>query len=266
MLLTMASTPKRKKIIVANWKMNFTMNEASLFVHKLADKVKAAKGLELVLAPALFTLQSLSLQVDRKQFKLAAQNFYWRDFGAFTGEVSIAQLRGIVDYCIIGHSERRHIFGETDKDLREKVAAALRNNVKPILCIGETASEKSFGETNDVIYDQLVGGLTQVTSEDIKNIVIAYEPVWAISTTNNATPCLPEDVAKVVKTIRKHIDHLYGRQAAENVIVLFGGSVDSDNAGSYLEVSGVDGLLIGGASLKLDSFNSIVDKAKVLVG
>ena len=255
---------KRKKTIIANWKMNFTMHEASVFVHKLEEKVKTSRDVEVVLAPSIFTLQSLSLQVKRRQFKLAAQNFYWRDFGAFTGEVSIAQLKGIVDYGLVGHSERRHIFGETDKDLRDKVAAALRNGITPILCIGETSSERDFGETNDVIYDQLVGGLTQVTSEDIKNIVIAYEPVWAISTTANAKPCLPEDAENAVKMIRDHIRHLYGKKASEEVRVLFGGSVDGDNVASYLSVDGVDGALVGGASLKVDSFSKIVEKANDL--
>ncbi|MCL2444972.1 triose-phosphate isomerase [Candidatus Saccharibacteria bacterium] len=260
----MAET-KRKKTIIANWKMNFTMHEASIFLHKLSDKVKAKRGVEVVLAPSIFTLQSLSLQVKKRQFKLAAQNFYWRDFGAFTGEVSIAQLKGIVDYGMVGHSERRHIFGEQDKDLRDKVAAALRSGIQPILCIGETANEREFGETGDVIYDQLVGGLTQVTSEDMKNVLIAYEPVWAISTTQNAKPCTPEDAEKAVEMIREHIRHLYGKKAGDEVRVLFGGSVDGDNAAGYLGVKGVDGALVGGASLKVDAFNSVVEKANALV-
>lgn len=260
----MASTPKRKKYIVANWKMNFTMHEASIFLHKLSEKVKSAQGVEVILAPALFTLQSLSLQVNRKQFKLAAQNYYWRDFGAFTGEVSIAQLKGIVDYGMIGHSERRYIFSENDKDIRAKVAAAIRNDIRPILCIGETAAERSFGETGDVIYDQLIGGLSEVTSEDIGKVIVAYEPVWAISTSEGAKPCLPDDLKAAVKTIRKHIEHLYGKKAATEITVLFGGSVDEDNIGSYLGVEGVDGALVGGASLKIDSFGKIVEKANSL--
>ena len=259
-----SSTPKRKKMIIANWKMNFTVNEASLFLHKLSEKIKPSRNVDVILAPGLFTLQALSIQVNRRQFKLAAQNFYWRDFGAFTGETSIAQLRGIVDYGLVGHSERRHIFGERNKDLKEKVAAAIRCGIKPILCIGETANERSFGEINDVIYDQLVSGLSQVTSEDMKDVIIAYEPVWAISTTSNAVECSPDDVEEAVKVIRKHVEHLYGKKVASEVMVLFGGSVSSDNAGSYLGVDGVDGLLVGGASLKVDSFNSIVEKANDL--
>ncbi|MDR0591167.1 MAG: triose-phosphate isomerase [Candidatus Nomurabacteria bacterium] len=246
---------KSKKLIIGNWKMNFTVDEASHHLHRLAGKAKPSADVEVVLAPALFTIQSLSLQVSRKQFKLAAQNFYHRDFGAFTGETSIAQLRGFVDYAIVGHSERRYIFGETANDVRLKVAAAVRSDVSPVLCIGETATEKMLGETADVIYDQLVGGLSDVTSEDIENVVVAYEPVWA----KDAKPPLPDDIAKTVKTIRRHIEHLYGKKAATIVRIVYGGSVDAINAESYLKVTGVDGLLVGGASLNVEEFCEIID-------
>lgn len=247
-----------KKLIVGNWKMNLNTHEASLFVHKLAGLVKVHRDVEVVLAPTLLALQSLSLQVDRHQFKLAVQNFYWRDHGAFTGEVSATQLRGVADYAIVGHSERRHIFGETDKDIRSKVQAAIRNGIKPILCIGETAGERADGEANDVLHDQLVGGLANVTSEDLGDVTVAYEPVWAIGTGNNA---LPDDVKKATVTIRNQIKHLYGAEAAKNIRILYGGSVTADSAAGYLAVDGVDGLLIGGASLDAQAFNEIVKKA-----
>lgn len=248
----------RKKLIVGNWKMNLNMHEASLYAHKLAGMVPAHRDVEVVLAPTLLCLQSLSLQVERRQFKLAVQNLYWRDHGAYTGEVSASQLRGIVDYAIIGHSERRHVFNETDKDTRNKVQAALRNRIKPILCIGETASERADGETNDVLHDQLVGGLANVTSEEIEEITIAYEPVWAIGTGNNA---VPGDVEKAVKAIRGQIKHLYGKDASEKIKVLYGGSVKESSAADYLAIAGVDGLLIGGASLDAHAFSEIVKKA-----
>lgn len=244
-----------KKLIVGNWKMNLGIHEASIFVHQLARDIAVHRDVEVVLAPTMLALQSISLQVERRQFKLAAQNFYWRDFGAFTGEVSAAQLRGLVDYAIIGHSERRHIFHERDKEIRSKVQAALRNNIKPILCIGETAHQRAVGETHDVIHDQLLGGLANVTSEEFSNVVIAYEPVWAIGTGDNATP---DDVKKAIRMIRRQVDHLYGKIAAENVRVLYGGSVTSDSAGTYLKTEGVDGLLVGGASLKPQEFTKIV--------
>ena len=249
---------RRKKIIAGNWKMNFNIQEASIFLHNLEKEVAVHRDVEVVLAPTMLTLQPLSLQVNRRQFKLAAQNFHFQDYGAFTGEVSATQLRGLVEYGIVGHSERRHIFRETDKMIRSKVQAAIRNRIRPILCIGETAQQKSEGETTDVIHDQLVGGLANVTSDELKDIVIAYEPVWAIGTGNNA---LPSDVKRAIKAIRSQIRHLYGAAAAEEIQVLYGGSVKPDSATAYLQVEGVDGLLVGGASLSVHDFAAIAAKA-----
>jgi triosephosphate isomerase len=247
-----------KKLIVGNWKMNLTVHESSLYLHKLGQKLKPHRNVEVVLAPSLLALQSLSLQVERKLFNLAAQNLYWKDEGAYTGEVSAHQLRGLATYAIIGHSERRHIFGEHDKDVRNKVQAAVRNNIIPILCVGETAHERAAKETSGVLHDQIVGGLANLTAEEVADIVIAYEPVWAIGTGDNA---LPSDVEHAVHVIRRQIEHLYGRDAAHNVRVIYGGSVSSHNAASYLNTVGVDGLLPGSASLKVDEFKAIVDAA-----
>lgn len=249
---------QRKKLIIGNWKMNLSVHEASLYVHKLTDLIPVKRGVEVVLAPTLLAVQSLSLQINRRQFKLAVQNFYWRDHGAFTGEVSASQLRSIVDYAIVGHSERRHIFHETEKDIRNKVQAAVRNDIRPVLCIGETASEHSYGETNDVLRDQLTSGLANLTSDDLEMLVVAYEPVWAIGTGNNAKP---SDVADAVKVIRHQIKHLYGPKAAETVRVLYGGSVTPSSAADYLAAKGIDGLLVGGASLDSHDFAEIVKKA-----
>jgi triosephosphate isomerase len=247
-----------KKLIVGNWKMNLNTHEASLYVHKLAGLVKVRRDVEVVLAPTLLALQSLSLQIDRRQFKLAVQNLFWRDNGAYTGEVSANQLRGVIDYAIVGHSERRHIFNETDKDIRNKVQASIRNGIRPILCIGETATERASGETNDTLHDQLIGGLANVTGEELKQITIAYEPVWAIGTGNNA---LPDDVKKAVAAVRNQIKHLYGATSAGDIRVLYGGSVTADSAADYLAIDGVDGLLVGGASLDGHAFNEIINKA-----
>lgn len=244
--------------------MNLTVHEASLFVHRLSERIKRHNDVEIVLAPGMLALQPLSLQIHKAHFKLSSQNLYWRDAGAYTGEVSAAQLRGLVDYAIIGHSERRHVFGEHAKDIRFKVQAAIRNNIQPILCIGETATERADGETNDILHDQLVSGLTNVTSEDLKHVVVAYEPVWAISNGANfaqhKTPT-PTDITKVVHVIRSQIKHLYGEVASHELRILYGGSVNTSNAGSYLNVQGIDGLLIGGASLDVNQFDEIVEKA-----
>ncbi len=247
-----------KKLIVGNWKMNLTIHDASVFVHKLAQAIPVHRDVEVVLAPTLLALQPISLQIDRRQFKLAVQNFYWRDEGAFTGEVSAAQLRGLVEYGIVGHSERRHIFHEHDKDTRSKVQAAIRNDISPILCVGETAHERAVGETFDVIHDQLIGGLANVTSEEFSRIVVAYEPVWAIGTGKNA---LPEDAKKAAAAIRRQISHLYGEKAARDLRILYGGSVKAETAATYLNTDGIDGLLVGGASLAVPSFAAIVAAA-----
>ncbi|HEU4831034.1 MAG TPA: triose-phosphate isomerase, partial [Candidatus Saccharimonadales bacterium] len=176
----------------------------------------------------------------------------------YTGEVSATQLRGMVQYGLVGHSERRHIFGETDKDMRNKVEAAVRNRIRPILCIGETAWERASGETHDILHDQLIGGLANVTSEELEQVVIAYEPVWAIGTGQNA---LPSDVSAAIKAIRSQISHLYGAAAAKSIQVLYGGSINADSAADYLALPDIDGLLIGGASLDAHAFSEIVKKA-----
>lgn len=248
----------RKKLIVGNWKMNLSVNGASLYLHKLADLVPVRRDVEVVVAPTLLALQPLSLQVNRRQFKLAVQNFHWRDHGAFTGEVSATQLHSIVDYAIVGHSERRYKFNETEKDIRNKVQAAVRNRIRPILCIGETTSERSYGETNDVLRDQLMSGLANLTSDDLEMLVVAYEPVWAIGTGDNAKP---SDVADAIKVIRDQIKHLYGAKAAAAVQVIYGGSVTASSAADYLAIKGVDGLLLGGASLDSREFTEISVKA-----
>ena len=248
----------RKKLIIGNWKMNLNMQEASLYLHKLMEVLKPRRDVEVVVAPTTLTLQSLSLQINRRIAKLAAQNCYWRDHGAYTGEVPAAHLRGIADYVLIGHSERRYIFIESDKDIRLKVQAAIRNRLQPILCIGETAQERALGETRDVLADQLTSGLANVTAEELDRVVIAYEPIWAIGTGDNAKPV---DVKKATQMIRQHVAHLYGKKAADEVRILYGGSITVDSAADYLAISGLDGLLVGAASLDIHQFTEIIEKA-----
>ena len=251
-----------KTYIVGNWKLNFTVGEASIYLHKLLRKIPNYRDVEVVVAPSTIALQPLSLQIDRHKMKLCAQNAFYRDYGAFTGETSFSQLRGMVDYVIIGHSERRYILGENDKMIAKKVAAAVRNRVRPILCIGETESERAFGKTADVIRDQLTGGLSEVADDDIEKIVIAYEPVWAISSVKGAKLASPDEIGEVVKLIRRVLTDIYGAKLAEKVPVLFGGSVNASNAGAYLMIPGVNGLLVGGASLILSEFADIIEVAK----
>lgn len=251
-----------KTYIMGNWKMNLTVGESSIYLHKLLKKIKAMRGVEVVIAPSTVALQPLSLQIDRKRIKLAAQNFYYRDYGAFTGEVSIAQLSGLVDYALVGHSERRNLFGETNEMARAKVAAAVRMGITPVLCVGETESEKTYGETGDVLRDQVLGGLDDVSIEDLKKVIIAYEPVWAISTVKGAKMAAPDDISRSINIIREQLAEKYGKKATEEIPILYGGSVNPSNAGAYLTIPGVNGLLIGGDSLIADHFADIIDLAK----
>ena len=250
---------KQTTYIVANWKMNLTIHEGSLLLHQLDQQIESTDDVEIVLAPSFIGLQSLSLQADRKRFKLAAQNLYWRDEGAFTGEISANQLRGLVKYAIIGHSERRNVFSERGRDIGRKVQAAIRNEIRPILCIGESALERAENETNEVLHDHIVGGLSNLTSDDLEHVLIAYEPIWAVGSGKSAVPV---DVKDVAKAIRAQVKHMFGDKAASKIPILYGGSVTPTNAKAFLDTDGVNGLLIGGASLDAKQFAKIIDKAQ----
>lgn len=250
----------KRLLLVANWKMHLNVQQSSLLVHRLHERIRIRRDIELVLAPSMLTLQPLSLQIDRRKFRLAAQNAYHKDEGAYTGEVSFAMLQDLVHYVIVGHSERRIYFNETLEVVRDKVAAAVRNDITPILCIGETEAEHKAGETRQVLHDQIVSALADVTSSEVKNIVIAYEPVWAISTFGG-TLAKPSDVQEVLYFIRAQVKDLYGPGAAKAVRVLYGGSVDDQIVRGYLELDGCDGALIGGASLNYEKFSGIVESA-----
>lgn len=250
----------KRTLIVGNWKMHLNVQAASLLAHRLNKHVKPHRSLEVVLAPSMLALQPVSLEIDRRIFRLAAQNAFYKDEGAYTGEVSFTMLRDLVHYVIVGHSERRIYFGETLETIRDKVQAAVRNEIVPILCVGETKQERQAGETRRVIHDQLVAALSNLTSEEVSNIVIAYEPVWAISTFEGEL-AKPGDVEPVFKHIRTEIAELYGKAAAEDVRVLYGGSVNADTATGYLAIPGCDGALVGGASLNYKQFADIVTGA-----
>lgn len=250
----------KKTLIVANWKMHLNTHQASTLLHRLHEHVKVHRDIEIVLAPSMLSLQPLSVEVDRRKFRLAAQNAYHKDEGAFTGEVSFAMLRDLVHYAIVGHSARRVYFGETLEMVRDKVEAAVRSGITPIICIGETKDERNAGETKQVIHDQLTTALANVTSDDIENIVIAYEPIWAISTFDGEV-ARPDDMQKAIAYIRFQIKELYGERSAEAIRILYGGSVDEHDAATYLKLSGCDGVLVGAASLNYKQFAGIVDSA-----
>lgn len=245
-----------KKYIIGNWKMNLNVHESSLFVAKLAETLKVHRDVETVICPSFLALEPVSLQIDHRQMKLGAQNCYWRDEGAFTGEVSAAQLKGLAQYVIIGHSERRHIFDEDDRDIRFKVQAAIRNGIRPVLCIGETLEDKERGDTEGVLCDQLASGLMNVDSGDLNDVVVAYEPVWAIG---SSAPAGVDDIAASIRTIRTQVCRMFGVNAAADVPVLYGGSCDTSNAGDILREADVDGLLVGRASLIASEFSGLVE-------
>lgn len=249
----------RKTLIVGNWKMHLNTHEASLLVHRLNDHIKIHHDLELVLAPSLLSLQPLSQQIDRRKFRLAAQNAFHKDEGAYTGEVSFTMLRDLTHYVIVGHSERRMYFNETLEVVRDKVAAAIRNNIVPILCIGETHIERKAGETNQVLHDQLSTALAHLTSDEVSSLVIAYEPVWAIGTGVTAKPA---DINDAIKFIRNEVEELYGKKVAGEVRVLYGAGVEPEHVTGVLSLdAAIDGLLVGGASLNYHKFAAIVDAA-----
>jgi triosephosphate isomerase len=238
--------------------MHLNASQASLLVHRLQERIKIYRDIEVVLAPSMLTLQPLSVQIDRRKFRLAAQNAYHRDEGAFTGEVSFTMLRDLVHYVIIGHSERRHVFNEDLDMIRDKVAASVRNDIMPILCVGETEQERKDGETKQVLHDQLMTALSNLTAGEVAAMVISYEPVWAIGTGNVAKP---DQVEEAVKYIRGYVTDVYGPKASNNLRLLYGGSVVPEVVSGFLDIEGISGFLVGGASLNYHVFANIVLQA-----
>jgi len=257
-------THMRKVLIVGNWKMHLNTHEASLLLHRLNAHIPVHRDVEVVLAPSMLAIQPLSVEVDRRKFRLAAQNAYFKDEGAYTGEVSFTMLRELVHYALIGHSERRLYFHETLEMVRDKVAAAIRNGITPILFIGETHEERRAGETNQVLHDQLTTALSNLTASDIEHMVIAYEPVWAVSTFDGIF-AKPHEVEGAMRRIRHEITELYGERAAQTVRILYGGSVDEQIAPGYMELPDCDGVVPGAASLNYHKFSGIVNSAYRLV-
>ncbi len=243
-----------KRLIVGNWKMNFNPNEASQLVKRLEDKITPSDDTEVVICPPFIDLYPIARDLDRKKLRLGSQNIHYLDEGAFTGEISPAMLKGLVDYAIIGHSERR-AMGEDDKLVAKKVAAAMRNDIVPVLCVGESLSDREHQLSTNVVIDQLTADLHQLTGDDVAKLVIAYEPVWAIGTGKFA---MPDEIIPVITAIRTTVEELYGEAGGAGVRVLYGGSVNPENAKAYLTLEGINGLLVGGASLNYEEFASIV--------
>ena len=246
----------RRKVIAGNWKMNKFPNEAMSFIENLAPMVKNSQN-EVILCVPYIDLFYALMSVQGTNIKIGAQNMHFEETGAYTGEVSGSMLKALgVEYVIIGHSERRQYFAETDETVNKKIKAALRNELKPIVCVGETEKQREEGKARETIVNQVKLGLQGLTPEEIQEIIIAYEPIWAIGTGKTATT---EDANEAIKWIREEITNTYGKDSAENIIIQYGGSVKSTNAKELFSASDIDGGLVGGASLDANEFAKIVN-------
>jgi len=246
----------RKKVIAGNWKMNMLPNEAIEFIDGLTKLVKDTEN-EVVLCVPYTDLFYALMSAQNTNVKIGAQNMHWEEKGAYTGEISAEMLKAInVEYVIIGHSERRQYFAETDETVNKKVKKALEVGLNPIVCVGETLEQREAGETAKIITSQTEKALEGLTPEEVERTIIAYEPIWAIGTGKTATK---EDANDSIKEIREKIAEIYGQNTANGVIIQYGGSVKASNAKELFEMSDIDGGLVGGASLKLDEFEKIVN-------
>jgi len=252
------TSPRRRPLVAGNWKMNRTGPEAVELIQQLREAFSPGRA-EVMVAPPFTALESASRALEGTGIMLGAQNVYWEPQGAFTGEISVAMLKAAgCTQVIVGHSERRQLFGETDAIVSKKARAALHGGLRPIVCFGETLAERDAGRTLEICSTQLQGSLAGVAVEEMAHVVLAYEPVWAIGTGRNATPAQAQEVHAHV---RESLVRLFGRPVGEAVRILYGGSVKADNAAELLGQPDVDGALVGGASLKAQEFLAIVAAA-----
>ena len=246
----------RRKVIAGNWKMNMLPNETINFIEQFAPLVKDTKN-EVILCVPFTDLFYALLHVQGTNIKIGAQNMHWEEKGAYTGEVSAQMLKSIgTEYVIIGHSERRQYFAETDETVNKKIKSALTVGLKPIVCVGETLEQRENGKTEEIVTNQVEKAFNNLKTEDLKNIIIAYEPIWAIGTGKTATK---EEANETIAQIRKKVAEMYGQNDANEIIIQYGGSVKASNAKELFEMSDIDGGLVGGASLKPDEFSKIVN-------
>ena len=251
---------KRPTLVAGNWKMYKTPTQATELVRELKEKAKDLNGVRVVVCPPFSSICSVKKELGQGQIAIGAQNCHWDDEGAYTGEVSAKMLADSgCEYVIIGHSERRHLFRETDEIINMKLKQAFKEGLTPILCVGETWQEREAGNTERVLEEQIEKGLNGIQQEQISKTVVAYEPVWAIGSGKNATS---EQARQAHQFIRKLINELYGAETAEQMLVIYGGSVNPENAKDLLQAEDVDGALVGGASLKCEQFLRIISAAK----
>ena len=249
----------RRYVIAGNWKMNFTPSEATAFINEIKPMVEGKNNCDIIFCAPFVTIASAMEAAKGSNIKIGAQNVHFEEKGAFTGEVSAKMLKEIgVEYVIVGHSERRQYFGETDHTVNLRTKAALAAGLKVLLCLGEVKEERLAGITNEVVAMQTKLDLAGISAEELKNVIIAYEPVWAIGTGLTATP---EQADETCGAIRNVVAELYGAEVAEELIIQYGGSMNDKNAEELLSKANVDGGLIGGASLVAEKFTAIVNAA-----
>ncbi len=248
----------RVPIIAGNWKCYKTVAEAVALVRELRQGLMNIKGVEVVLCPSFVALAPVADLLKPTGIGLGAQNMFWEDQGAYTGEVSPLMLKELCQYVILGHSERRQYFGETDEGVNRKVKAALRHGLKPIVCVGENLAENEAGRTAEVVERQLRAALRDISAEQVRSLVIAYEPVWAIGTGRPATGAGANAV--IGQTVRGTLAELYGKALAQEVRIQYGGSVNPKNIAEFMTQPDIDGALVGGASLKAADFVAIVQE------
>ena len=249
----------RTPIIAGNWKLNTTISEAVELTSELKDLVEESTDIEIVVAPPFTALDAVGKVIKDSNIALAAQDVYWEDSGAWTGEVSVPMLKDVgCKYVIVGHSERRQFFNETDDSVNQKVKAVLSHGIHPILCVGEQLEDREAGRTEAVIKEHVTGGVANLSGDELLSCVIAYEPVWAIGTGKTATP---EQAQEVHNYIRNLLKEIYSNEIASQVRIQYGGSVKPENAAELMAQPDVDGALVGGASLQAESFAQIVKNA-----
>lgn len=246
----------RKKIVAGNWKMNKTNCEGVATINELKSLIAEYKEVEVIIGAPAIMLSDLVKAAEGSNIKIAAQNMYNKDSGAFTGEISPVMLKAIgVNHVILGHSERREYFGETDAFINEKVKAALAHGITPILCIGEKLEERESGKTLEVNSRQVKGGMASLTEEEAKKVIIAYEPVWAIGTGKTATPEMAQETHNAIREV---VREMFGSEVADGTIIQYGGSMNAANAAELMAQPDIDGGLVGGASLDAKTFAVVV--------
>ena len=250
----------RKTVIAGNWKMNNDLKESEKLIVELNNLLQNEKpNCDVIVCPPYTSLSEAYKLLKGSQIKLGAQNMHFEENGAFTGEVSAMMLKSVgCEYVILGHSERRHIFGESDEMIKKKIKKALSAGLKPIFCVGELLEERERGTTNDVVKKQILKGLAEISADEMKNIIVAYEPVWAIGTGKTASPAQAQEVHEFIRDL---VEITYSLEVANDLVIQYGGSVKPDNAKELISQKDIDGALVGGACLKADSFMGIIKGA-----